>query len=64
MWTTIHMASGVDEANRIKGMLKGEGFLVKSKFILYDGEEELYEILAPEFEIEDIREALIELNIY
>lgn len=64
MWTTIHMATGKDEAEQIKNILKNEGFLVKSEFVLDDGEDELYEILAPEFEAEEIRELLRELNIF
>lgn len=64
MWTTIHMTTGIDETNEIKDILKKEGFLVKSKFVLNSGEGELYEILVPEFEAEDIREVLRELNIF
>lgn len=64
MWTTIHMATGEDEAEQIKNILKNEGFLVKSKFVLDDGEDKLYEILAPEFEAEEIRDLLRELDIF
>lgn len=64
MWTTIYMATGKREAEQIMSILKNEGFLVKSKFALSDGKEDLYEILAPEFEAEDIRDLLRELNIY
>ena len=64
MWTTIYMATGKKEVEQVKSILKNEGFLVKTKFALNDGREDLYEILAPEFEAEDIRELLRELNIY
>lgn len=64
MWTTIYMATGKREAEQIISILKNEGFLVKSNFALSDGKEDLYEILAPEFEAEDIRDLLRELNIY
>lgn len=64
MWTTIHMASGIEEANQIKSILKEEGFLVKIQFVMDDGEAEIYEILAPEIEAEDIHEVFRELNIF
>lgn len=64
MWTTIHMATGSEEAEQIVGILKREGFLVKANFALNDGEEKMYEILAPQLEAEDIREVLRDLNIY
>lgn len=64
MWTTIHMANGIKEAEGIKEILKNEGFMVKINYALNDGEDDLYEILAPEFEAEDLQQVLRELNIY
>jgi hypothetical protein len=64
MWTTIYMVTGIDEANNLTDILKKEGFLVKSKFVTNDGEGDLYEILAPEFEAEDIHQVLRELNLF
>lgn len=64
MWTTIYMATGKEELKEVTSILEKEGFLVKSNYALNDGKDDVYEILAPELEAEDIREFLIELNIY
>ncbi len=63
MWTTIYMAIGKETAEVIKKELEKEGFIVKIRFFALEGEEDLYEILAPEFEAEDIQEALFDLGI-
>lgn len=63
MWTAVYMATGIDNAEEVERKLKAEGFLVKIKYFAQEGEEELYEIMAPEFEAEDIQEAMIELGI-
>lgn len=63
MWTTVYMATGLERASQIQEKLKREGFMVKIKHFAKEGDEELYEILAPEFEIQDIEEAMIELGI-
>jgi hypothetical protein len=63
MWTTIYMAIGLENATAIEKRLKEEGFLVKIRYFSLEGEEELYEILAPEFEAEEVQEAMIELGI-
>lgn len=63
MWTTVYMATGEDNAKEIQEILKNEGFLVKLNFSSKENEEEIYEILAPEFEAEDIEEVMIELGI-
>ncbi|HAE91541.1 hypothetical protein SAMN02745784_01276 [Tissierella praeacuta DSM 18095] len=63
MWTAVYMATGLDNAYEVERKLKAEGFLVKIKYFAQEGEEELYEILAPEFEAEDIQNAMIELGI-
>ncbi|MBU5311643.1 hypothetical protein KQI38_06350 [Tissierella carlieri] len=63
MWTAVYMATGLNNAHEVEQKLKAEGFLVKIKYFAQEGEEELYEILAPEFEAEDIQEAMIELGI-
>lgn len=57
------MATGENNAKAIKEILKNEGFLVKINFVGKENEEETYEILAPEFELEDIELAMIELGI-
>lgn len=63
MWTTVYLAVGLSMATEIQEKLKEEGFLVKIKYFSKEGEEELYEILAPEFELLDIEEAMMELGI-
>lgn len=63
MWTAVYMATGLDRAQEVEKKLKGEGFLVKIKYFAQEGEDELYEIMAPEFEAADVQEAMIELGI-
>lgn len=43
--------------------LKEEGFLVKVRLFTKEGDEELYEVLAPEFEADEIQEVLFDLGI-
>ena len=57
------MAKGIENAKEIQRVLKNEGFLLKINLIGKEDNEELYEILAPEFEVEDVEEAMIELGI-
>lgn len=63
MWTTIYVASGYDWAQTIIGRLSSEGYLVKSKYFAKEGDEELYEIMAPFSEAEEIQSLLLELEI-
>ena len=63
MWTTVYVATGYENCKEIISKLKIEGFLVKHRFFCQDGEEELYEILAPSFESKDIQNAMLELGI-
>lgn len=63
MWTTVYIATGRENALDIEEKLKAEGFLIRVKFFSLEGEDELYEILAPEFELADIEETMIELGI-
>ncbi len=63
MWTTVYVASGEDWAIEIENKLIAEGFLVKKKLISLGDGEELYEILAPNFEASDVQTTLIELGI-
>ncbi|NLY44953.1 MAG: hypothetical protein GX053_03035 [Tissierella sp.] len=63
MWTTVYVASGYDYAQKIEKRLSEEGYIVKTKFFAMEGEEKLYEILAPTFEAEDIQTVLVELEI-
>ena len=63
MWTTVHVAIGKDMALEIKSKLKSVGILVKINYFALEGNDELYEIIAPEFEVKDVQEAMIELRI-
>ena len=63
MWTAIYVAIGMEEALTVERKLIAEGFLVKKKFFALEGEEELYEILVPDFEAEEIQEIMMELGI-
>lgn len=63
MWIVVYLATGLDEAKYIENRLKEEGFLVKVKFFSKEGDEELYEVLAPEFEANEIQEVLYDLGI-
>lgn len=57
------MATGIENAKKVKEILRNEGFLIKINFIGKENKEEAYEILAPEFEVEDVEQAMIELGI-
>lgn len=63
MWTAIYVAIGIENALDVEKKLKNEGFLIKKRFFSLEGEDELYEIIAPEFEVEEIQEAMLELGI-
>ena len=63
MWTTVYVATGHDWAKELEKRLAAEGYIVKTKFFAMEGEEELYEILAPTFEAEEIQTVLVELDI-
>lgn len=63
MWTTVYVATGYEHCKEIIDKLANEGFLVKHRFFGQDGQEELYEILAPSFESGDIQIAMAELGI-
>lgn len=63
MWTVVYLAAGKNAAMKIIDILENEGFVVKTQFFAKDGEEELYEILAPEFEAKDIQKVLYEMGI-
>ncbi len=63
MWTTIYIASGYENATKIEEVLRKEGFIVKIKYFSSEGGEELYEILAPNFEAEEVQTLIMELGI-
>ncbi len=63
MWTTIYVASGSAWAETVEKKLFQEGYIVKRKFFALEGDEELYEIMAPSFEAEEIQNVLMDLGI-
>ncbi len=63
MWTAVYLATGLELATEIEKKLQAEGFLVKKQLFTKEGDEELYEILAPEFEANDIQAVLFDLGI-
>lgn len=63
MWTAIYVAEGYDIAKKIESLLKEEGFLVKINTFSKEGDNTLYEILAPEFEAQEVQSFLVDLGI-
>lgn len=63
MWTAVYVASGLEQATEVEKQLQAEGFLVKKRLFVKEKDEELYEILAPEFEAKDIQAVLYDLGI-
>ncbi|MCF6461771.1 hypothetical protein [Clostridium sp. Cult3] len=63
MWTAVYVASGLEQATEVEKQLQAEGFLVKKRLFVKEEDEELYEILAPEFEAKDIQAVLYDLGI-
>ena len=63
MWTAVYVTSGLEQATEIEKRLKAEGFLIKKQLFAKEEDEELYEILAPEFEAKDIQAVLYDLGI-
>lgn len=63
MWTAVYLATGLDAAIKVEKKLEEEGFLVKKQLFSKEGDEELYEILAPEFEANEIQAVLFDLGI-
>lgn len=63
MWTTVYVAMGKENAFGIGEKLKAAGFLIKVEFFTVEGNDEIYEIIGPEFEVDDIRDAMVELGI-
>ena len=63
MWTTIYVAAGKEVSQNIVDQLTREGFMVKSSFLINENGVELYEILAPEFEAEEIQLCMIDIGI-
>lgn len=63
MWTTVYIATEIENAQNIERKLTNEGFMVRIKFLANENGLDLYEVLAPEFEVVEIQECMIELGI-
>ncbi|QQY79093.1 hypothetical protein EDD65_1086 [Keratinibaculum paraultunense] len=63
MWTTVYVTTSLEQATEIEKKLKEEGFLIKKQLFSIEGDEELYEILAPEVEAKDVQMVLYNLGI-
>lgn len=54
MWTVVYLAQGKAEADKIEGVLTGQGILVKLRNIGKDKKNNgLFEVLVPNGETED-----------
>ena len=63
MWTAVYLATGLELATKVEKKLQEEGFFEKVQLFTKEGDEELYEILAPEFEAKEIQAVLYDLGI-
>ncbi|NBI08178.1 hypothetical protein [Senegalia massiliensis] len=62
MWTAVHIIEGEKTAIELKEKLIQEGFLIKLKLFVKDGDIENYQIMTPEFEANDVYNAIIDLG--
>lgn len=62
MWTAVYMIEGIEAAKELETKLKGEGFLVKVKPFVKEGDEILYKVLVPEFEADEAQTVLLDLG--
>lgn len=63
MWTAVYVAEGYDKAKEVQNKLQQEGFLVKVKLFSKEADINLYEILAPKFEAQEVQSVLIDLGV-
>lgn len=64
MWTVVYLAKNKKEAEKMKGLITLEGVLVKIQPVSKSANEEenYYEVLVPEIEVEEAHSILIELG--
>lgn len=62
MWTTVYVSEGYEKTKEIENALTNEGFLIKTNFFSKEGNTFYYEILAPEFEAQEVQNVLIDLE--
>ena len=62
MWTVVYMAQSKDVANQLQEILSKEGILVKLRAISKNVEnnDNYFEVLVPEAEIEEAHSVIIE----
>ena len=63
MWTVVYISMDLNMAIEIEDKLREEGFLIKRQVLDSDEDEKLYQILAPEFEAEEIQLVLFDLGL-
>lgn len=62
MWTAVYVAEGYEKTKEIESALIREGFLIKTNLFSKEGDIVYYEILAPEFEAQEVQDGLIDLG--
>lgn len=62
MWTVVYMAQGKDIASKLKELLTKESILVKLRSVSknHENNDNYYEVLVPEAEIEEAHSVIIE----
>jgi hypothetical protein len=62
MWTVVYMAQSKDIATALEDILTKEGILVKLRPISksHDSNDNYYEVLVPEAEVEEAHSVIIE----
>lgn len=62
MWTVVYMAQSKDIATKLQELLTNEGILVKLRPISKnpDNNDNYYEVLVPEAEVEEAHSVIIE----
>lgn len=62
MWTVVYMAQSKDVAVRLEDLLTDEGILVKLRPISknHENNDNYYEVLVPEAEVEEAHSVIIE----
>lgn len=62
MWTVVYMAQSKDIATKLQELLAKEGILVKLRPVSknYDNNDNYFEVLVPEAEVEEAHSVIIE----
>lgn len=62
MWTVVYMAQSRDIASKLQELLTSEGILVKIRPISknHENNDNYYEVLVPEAEVEEAHSVIIE----